>query len=142
MVAMGTSLSDKAWDRESAVYRITGVFSVIGGWFLTAFSAFTIAFLVAFALYYGGIIAVVILLAIAIYLVYRTHAIHKKVAEKMDESDIDEATDYSDTNIVDKSSETITQNIKAVIIEYDQIIIGLEKEDYKLLKKTKKQIEK
>lgn len=141
MVAMGTSLSDKAWDRESAVYRITGVFSVIGGWFLTAFSAFTIAFLVAFALYYGGIIAVVILLGIAIYLVYRTHAIHKKVAEKMDESDINEATDYSDTNIVDKSSVTIIQNIKTVIIEYDQIITGLEKEDYKLLKKTKKQID-
>ena len=48
MVAMGTSLSDKAWDRESAVYRISGVVTVIGGWFFTALSAFTVAFALVF----------------------------------------------------------------------------------------------
>ncbi len=141
MVAMGTSLSDKAWGRESAVYRITGVFSVIGGWFLTAFSAFTIAFLVGFALYYGGIVAVAILLAIAIFLVFRTHAIHKKVAEKLDESESLEASKFSDTNIIAKSSDTITHNINAVIKEYGNIISALENEDYKELKKVGKNID-
>ena len=55
MVAMGTSLADRAWGRESAVYRITGVLSVIGGWFITAGAAFTICFIVALLIYWGGI---------------------------------------------------------------------------------------
>ena len=54
MVAMGTSLADRAWGRDSAVYRITGVLSVIGGWFITAGAAFTICFFVALVLHYGG----------------------------------------------------------------------------------------
>ncbi len=58
MVAMGTSLSDRAWDRESAVYRVTGVFSVIGGWFFTALSAFTVAFLIALFFYFGNMYAI------------------------------------------------------------------------------------
>ena len=62
MVAMGTSLSDRAWGRESAVYRITGVFSVVGGWFFTAFSAFTVAFLIATAIKIGGFITIIFLL--------------------------------------------------------------------------------
>ena len=53
MVAMGTSLADRAWGRDSAVYRITGVLSVIGGWFITAGAAFTICFFVALVLQYG-----------------------------------------------------------------------------------------
>jgi phosphate/sulfate permease len=141
MVAMGTSLSDKAWDRESAVYRITGVFSVIGGWFLTAFSAFTIAFIVAFILYYGGIVAVFGLLAIAIFLVYRTHGIHKKVSEKSDTDDQD-VNEISETNIADKSSETIIKNLRIVAFEYQRTIEGLEKEDLKILKKSGKEISK
>ncbi len=139
MVAMGTSLSDKAWGRESAVYRITGVFSVIGGWFLTAFSAFTIAFIVAFMLYYGGIYAVLALLATAIFLVYRTHGIHKKVSAKTDEEDQD-INDISELNIADKSSETILKNLDSVVTEYLKTIEGLEKEDLKLLKKSRNEI--
>ncbi len=141
MVAMGTSLSDKAWGRESAVYRITGVFSVIGGWFLTAFSAFTIALIVAFILYYGGITAVIILLAIAIFLVYRTHGIHKKVSEKTS-SDDQEVNDISETNIADKSSETIIKNLRIVAYEYKRTIEGLDKEDLKILRKSGKEISK
>ncbi|MBZ0242788.1 MAG: inorganic phosphate transporter, partial [Bacteroidales bacterium] len=76
MVAMGTSLSDRAWDRESAVYRVTGVFSVIGGWFFTALSAFTVAFLVAIFFYYGNMYAIAVMVILAIYLVYRTHKLH------------------------------------------------------------------
>ena len=54
MVAMGSSLADRAWSRDSAVYRITGVLSVIGGWFITAGAAFTICFVVTLIMYYGG----------------------------------------------------------------------------------------
>ena len=67
MVAMGTSLADQAWGRESAVNRITGVVAVIGGWFLTAFSAFTVAFLVALIIHIGGMIAISLLVALAIF---------------------------------------------------------------------------
>ncbi len=141
MVAMGTSLSDKAWGRESAVYRITGVFSVIGGWFLTAFSAFTVAFLVAFALYYGGFIAVFVLLAIAIFLVYRTHGIHKKASAEQDDDDQDVHT-ISESNIAEKSSKTIVKNLKKVTKEFENTILGMEKEDLKALKASHKEIAK
>src|SRR5210317_2016992 len=78
MVAMGTSLADRAWGRESAVYRISGVLSVIGGWFLTALAAFSMAFTVALILFYLKGIGVIILLAFAAFFVIRTHFIHKK----------------------------------------------------------------
>lgn len=78
MVAMGTSLADKAWGRDSAVYRVTGVLSVIGGWFLTAMIAFTIAFVMANIIYWGGTIALIAIILLAIFLVYRTHKVHKK----------------------------------------------------------------
>lgn len=141
MVAMGSSLSDRAWGRESAVYRITGVFSVIGGWFLTAFSAFSIAFIVAFILYYGGFIAVFVLIALAIFLISRTHLIHKKIAAAAIDEDQDVST-ISETNIADKSSKTIIKNLKKVAIEYEMTIKGLEKEDVKLLKQSGKEISK
>lgn len=67
MVAMGTSLADRAWSRESAVFRITGVLTVIGGWFMTAGVAFTACFFVAVAMNFGGIIAVVIIVVAGIY---------------------------------------------------------------------------
>jgi len=137
MVAMGTSLSDKAWGRESAVYRVTGVFSVIGGWFLTAFSGFTMAFIIAFMLYYGGLFAVLILLALAIFLIYRTHGIHKRAT---DEVDILVVSTISESNIADKSSRTIIRSLKSVVFEYERTIEGLEKENLKLLKKSGKEI--
>ena len=62
MVAMGTSLADRAWGRDSAVYRITGVLSVIGGWFITAGAAFTFCFFVALVLHYGGNISIIVLM--------------------------------------------------------------------------------
>lgn len=67
MVAMGTSLSDRAWTRESAVFRITGVLTVIGSWFLTAGVAFTACFFVALVMYFGGVVAVVIIVVLGIY---------------------------------------------------------------------------
>ncbi|MDD3715657.1 MAG: inorganic phosphate transporter [Candidatus Marinimicrobia bacterium] len=78
MVSMGTSLADRAWGRESAVYRIAGVFTVIGGWFLTAFIALSVSMIFAFIIDWGGIIAVVLLFLFSIYVLYRTFAHHRK----------------------------------------------------------------
>lgn len=78
MVAMGTSFADRAWGRESAVYRISGVITIIGGWFITAFIAFTGAFLVAVFIHWGGIIAMFIALGFALFMAIKTHFIHKK----------------------------------------------------------------
>ena len=82
MVFMGTSLADGAWGRESAVYRVSGVLSVIGGWFFTALSAFVVAFTLALVLHYGGIVAIVIILAIAGIIIFRTHRYHHKKMEE------------------------------------------------------------
>lgn len=78
MVAMGTSLADQAWGRDSAVYRISGVITVIGGWFFTAFSAFTAAFIMAYLIHIGGLITIILLIAAIILMVIKSYAIHKK----------------------------------------------------------------
>ena len=81
MVAMGASLADRAWGRDSAVYRITGVLTVIGGWFFTAITAFTIAMLFAFLMYQFQVIAILMISLLALFIVYRTHSIHSKRVE-------------------------------------------------------------
>ena len=82
MVAMGTSLADRAWGRDSAVFRITGVLSVIGGWFITAGAAFTICFIVTILLHFGGVAAIVIMIAIAIYALIHSQVLYKKRKSK------------------------------------------------------------
>ena len=73
MVAMGTSLADRAWGRESAVFRITGVISVIGGWFLTAGVAFIGAGIIVLAMHYGGHWVMFALAALTIFLIVRSN---------------------------------------------------------------------
>lgn len=101
MVAMGTSLSDRAWGRESAVYRINGVITVIGGWFLTAIMAFTVSAVFATFIYYGEILAIIILVIVAGYALFRTHVLHKE-REKEDESmkDLTVASATNGTNVI------------------------------------------
>lgn len=82
MVAMGSSLADRAWGRESAVYRITGVLSVIGGWFITAGAAFTICFIVALVIHFGGIAAMVAMVGVAVYMLIRNQIAYKKRLKK------------------------------------------------------------
>ena len=82
MVAMGSSLADRAWGRESAVYRITGVLSVIGGWFITAGAAFSICFLVALLIHVGGIAAMAAMVGLAIYMLIRNQILYKKKMKK------------------------------------------------------------
>jgi Na+/phosphate symporter len=77
MVAMGTSLSDQAWGRDSAVYRVTGVLTVIGGWFFTAMMAFSVSSIFAVAIYYGGAPIVIAILVLAVLLIIRTHLAHR-----------------------------------------------------------------
>ena len=78
MVAMGTSLADRAWGRETAVYRITGVLSVIGGWFITAGAAFTISAIVVLIMYYGGFIAMFAMIGLVIFLLIRSERMYSK----------------------------------------------------------------
>ena len=82
MVAMGSSLADRAWGRESAVFRVTGVPSVIGGWFITAGAAFTICFLVALLIHVGGIAAMAAMVGLAIYMLIRNQILYKKKMKK------------------------------------------------------------
>ncbi|WP_020676516.1 inorganic phosphate transporter [Geopsychrobacter electrodiphilus] len=82
MVAMGTSFADRAWGRESAVYRITGVLTVIGGWFMTAVIAFIFASIFASVIFYTEGIGVLLLLALAVILILNAHRKHRAMAEE------------------------------------------------------------
>jgi Na+/phosphate symporter len=78
MVSMGSSLSDQAWGRESAVFRVTGVLTVVGGWFFTAMMAFSVSFAFAAAIFYGRGPVVIGILVLAVFLIARTHLVHRK----------------------------------------------------------------
>jgi phosphate/sulfate permease len=130
MVFMGTSLADGAWGRESAVYRVSGVLSVIGGWFFTAFSAFVVAFIIATIFYFGGIIAVVIILLLTALLIYRTNIyFHKRLKEKevfdksMEEGFLNRA------KVMEVSTRTLNKFLGCFIRKIEGSIEGLEKED-------------
>ncbi|MFO8055485.1 MAG: inorganic phosphate transporter [Bacteroidales bacterium] len=129
MVAMGTSLADRAWGRESAVYRITGVFSVIGGWFLTALSAFTIAFIVVNIISWGEIYAVAALLIIALLMIIRTHKLHnrKRKAEEIKKAAHKEITDNQ--SAIRSCSHRTHQTVNVINISYRHLINALFKED-------------
>ncbi|MCB2221172.1 MAG: inorganic phosphate transporter [Bacteroidetes bacterium] len=135
MVAMGTSLSDKAWGRESAVYRITGVFSVIGGWFFTAFSAFTAAFIIAAVIKLGGFIAIFVFIALAIFFIYRTHIIHKRRYADSEAKEMAVVTSLTNTGI----TESCLLNVQQVLNKTSEIfagtIEGLSNDDLKKLRK-------
>ncbi len=144
MVAMGTSLSDRAWGRESAVYRITGVITVIGGWFFTAFSAFTVAFIFAFFLSLGGITAAVIAVCIAFGFVIRTHYLHKKLSAKKEkeeekQSEANKIT-VDDQNVMDECKSTIIETVVSVSKLYNSVISSFLLEDRKKLKESRKGI--
>jgi Na+/phosphate symporter len=86
MVAMGTSLADQAWGRESAVYRVSGVLTVIGGWFLTALAAFTVSMIFAFVIFHVKVLGAIALLALAVFMIWRNHRLHtqrKKAVDSM-----------------------------------------------------------
>ncbi len=142
MVAMGTSFGDGAWGRDSAVYRISGVTSVIGGWFLTAFVAFIGAFTFAYIIHLGGIIALAILIIIAVIFIIKTHAIHRKnETEKQKDKELEVNIELSHADVLRKSSENIIQTLETISNAYSETIYGLAEEDRKRLKMAKEDVE-
>ena len=143
MVAMGTSLADRAWGSDSAVYRVAGVFNVIGGWFLTAIIAFTAAAIVAYLIHIGGIFATISLLIIAAVLLVRNYLNHKKKAKLIKESfGLRRAESKSIQGVIVESAENISNVIGRGNKIYGQAINGLSKHSLDLLKKNKKQVSK
>ncbi|MBR5299349.1 MAG: inorganic phosphate transporter [Bacteroidales bacterium] len=142
MVAMGTSLADRAWSRESAVYRVTGVLSVIGGWFMTAGIAFAAAFIIAMIMHFGGIVAAVIIVLIGLGVM-----IHSNVKYKMksDEENGDR-TFRAILNSEDKAktwellrgyiSANESKVLSDVAYHYGNITEGLMTENVKMLRKS------
>lgn len=137
MVAMGSSLSDKAWGRESAVYRITGVLTVISGWFLTAFIAFTVSFVVALILMYGQAIAIVGLAIFSVFLILQSNVLHKKRVSKEAPSEVS----VEDKTVVDHCRREICDTMQKVTFVYNQTLIGIFNEDRKLLRSMVKESE-
>ncbi|MCK5825091.1 MAG: inorganic phosphate transporter [Ichthyobacteriaceae bacterium] len=140
MVAMGTSLADRAWDRESAVYRVAGVLNVVAGWFSTAFSAFTSALIMTYLMNIGGMPVVGILLVLAIVLITRSYILHsQKMKETDSESKLRNQDRININEIIDESSENISKVISSSRGIYSEAIDGLSKENRKQLKKNKKE---
>jgi phosphate/sulfate permease len=136
MVAMGSSLADRAWGRESAVYRITGVLAVISGWFLTALVAFLAAAIVAFALMYGGIFGVIGSVLLVIVLFVQFTKIHKKRVKNEELVTQTICTDEND--MMTECSNRIEQSIQTTMDIYQGVLEGLFNEDRKKLKKLSK----
>ncbi len=141
MVAMGTSLSDKAWGRESAVYRITGVISVIGGWFLTAFFAFVAAFLVAYVIHLGSFAGIMILMVIVVIVIYRTHILHRRKSKQAAITDNNRDERFSGIKIATQCTKNVIDSLGRISVIYERTIEGIAAEDYKLLKKAHKEVE-
>jgi len=143
MVAMGTSLADRAWGRESAVYRVAGVFNVIGGWFLTALTAFTIAAIFAYIIYIGEIVSVAFLLIIVLFLIGRSSLRHtKKLKEQKQRSYVERAELITINEVINESSNHIAEVVKRVNKLYSNVVNDLATHDLNKLSKTEKHVKK
>mgnify|MGYP006887539220 FL=1 len=151
MVAMGSSLADRAWGRESAVYRITGVLSVIGGWFITAGAAFTICFIVTLIIYAGGTAAIVAMVILAIFSLVRSQLIYKK---KMRKEALKEEVNQTVGQLRNThntrealelfrqhSREELKENIRFAAFALQESIDGFENENLKELRKVMNDLE-
>lgn len=143
MVAMGTSLADRAWDRESAVYRVAGVLNVIGGWFVTAVVAFTAAALFGAIIYFGGVIALAILIIAALVVVVRSSIVHSRKAKAEKSKKRFNRSDIITINeITSETSENISNVIRGINKMYTKTVDNLGYYDLSKLKKSYKKIEK
>ncbi len=143
MVAMGTSLADRAWGAESAVYRVAGVLNVIGGWFGTAIGAFIAAGTVVFLINMNKEVMIPILLLITAYLLYRNYRSHKtKSSKTADEDSLTETGSRSVQGVIHESASNISNVVKRGNTIYTNAVKGLAKQDLSLLKKNKKQVAK
>ena len=130
MVAMGTSLADRAWGRESAVYRISGVMTVVAGWFVTALGGFLIAFVVGLALIYGGTVAFVVITLLCGYMLVHSNLPKKK------ESKTDAAARKPQTTeaIISELTDEVCRTMECTTRIYDRTLIAVFKENRKVLR--------
>lgn len=143
MVAMGTSLADRAWGRESAVYRVAGVLKVIGGWFFTAFIAFTAAGIMAYLISIGGATMIAVLLLMAVLLLVRNYLSHKKkTTVKIDKTGLKKTESKTVQGIIHESAENISNVVSRSKKIYSDVLRGLAKQEAKRLKKSKKGVKK
>ena len=148
MVAMGSSLADRAWSRESAVFRVTGVISVIGGWFITAAVAFGACAVVCLIMFYGGIVAKMLFIGLVIFLLIRSNRQYAKKEKEADKSNVFRLMmSTHDPEIVwDLLSKHVarTQSFTArfAINEFNNILDGLENERPRVLRKVAKELSK
>ncbi len=142
MVAMGTSLADRAWGRESAVYRVAGVLNVIGGWFLTAITAFLAAALVAYLISYD-MVMIPILLAVVTFLIGRNTLIYKrKKKEEKQQVYIERAELITINGVIEESADHISSVANRVNKLYTNVVDDLAKHDLNKLRKTDKHVGK
>lgn len=144
MVAMGTSLADRAWGRDSAVFRVSGVVNVIGGWFATAGIAFVVSALIVSLLYYFGIYAVVALVLLLLFIVARTAVLHRKSASKKEEL----KAFQKEVSVIDKSTmqnqivDYLYKCVDRVARIYDAAMQALIEEDTVKLKLAQEELQK
>ena len=133
MVAMGSSLADKAWGRESAVYRISGVMTVVAGWFVTALGGFLISFLVGLVLIYGGMPAFVVVTLLCGWLMFRNSRFGKK-KEKPEEEPAAASTADTQVDIIASLREEVCRTMECATKIYDRTMIAVMKENRKVLR--------
>lgn len=146
IVAMGSSLADRAWSRESAVFRITGVLNVIGGWFLTAAVAFISCAVVTILMYIGGMIVMFAFVILSIFILFKNNIKSKK--EEMGVRDVVfqemmATRDKNETWGYLKKHVTITQKdvLDYVAISYDKMVCAFTDENLKALRKVSRSLE-
>ena len=142
MVAMGTSLADRAWDRESAVYRVAGVINVIGGWFLTAITAFLAAGLVAYLISWD-MVMIPILLVLVAFLIGRNTVMHRKKSKEVKKQEYIQRADLITINgVIEESADHISSVANRVNKLYTNVVDDLANHDLNKLRKTDKHVEK
>ena len=142
MVAMGTSLADRAWGRESAVYRVAGVINVVGGWFLTAITAFLAAALVAYLISWDMVMIPVLLVLVA-FLIGRNTIIHRKKSKEVKEQEYIERADLITINgVIEESADHISSVANRVNKLYTNVVNDLSNHDLNKLRKTDKHVGK
>lgn len=142
MVAMGTSLADRAWGRESAVYRVAGVLNVIGGWFLTAIVAFVAAGIVAYLINLN-ISFIPILLILVAFLITKNSIAHRKKTKEVKKRIFVERSELININgVIEESSDNISEVANRINKLYTYVVNDLANHDLNKLRKTDKQVEK
>ncbi len=144
MVAMGTSFADRAWDRESAVFRVAGVINVIGGWFITAFAAFLTAGLITIVLQFGKVFAFFALMILVTILMYKSARNHSKKSKEKeeDETQLNKEDIVTIQEIISESSSQIARVIKKTNGLYSDVVDNLGLQDLAKLKENKKKLKK